>query len=312
MRISHSPLAAIGLSALVGMVDLPSNAAPPEGWELVFSDEFQAEKLDAAKWSTTMAFAGTHGPRYHNEYYSSYTLDEDVILGDGLLRLRTDRRTVKGDDPPGDFDYSQGLVSTHGKFHFTYGYIEIRAMFPGGKGLWPCFWLMPQDKASWPPEFDIAEYYGGQRKMHHGLAHGTMHEPLWDSTGDSETEFEDVWHTYALQWTAGRAVWLVDGIVRKTINADYVPRSAMYVLLSNSISSRRGPSGEPDEKTVFPNFFAIDYLRVWQPPLPVVAKTAPAPEAVVVKLEAAEVPAITEESPDPGLPEPGLQDPVQP
>jgi len=294
MRITRSPLAAIGLSALVGMMLLPMEAAPPVGWELVFADEFEAGQLDTKKWGTTMAFVGTHGPRYHNEYYASYTLDEDVMLGDGLLRLRTDRRAVQGDNPPGNFTYSQGLVSTHDKFAFTYGYIEIRAKFPGGKGLWPCFWLMPQDQTQWPPEFDIAEYYGGQRKMHHGLAYGTMLEPLWDSTGDSETEFENVWHTFALEWTAGRAVWSVDGVVRKTVNADYVPCRAMYVILSNSVSSRRGPSGEPDEKTVFPNFFVIDYLRVWQPAAPLVATKAPEFEAVIAKLEIPEVPALAE------------------
>ncbi len=244
-----------------------------------------------------MAFVGTHGPRYHNEYYLSYTLDEDVLQDGGLLQLRTNRRAVKGDNPPGEFAYSQGLVSTHDKFSFTYGYIEIRAKYPGGKGLWPCFWLMPQHQ-SWPPEFDIAEYYGGQRKMHHGLAHGTMHEPLWDSTGDSETDFEKDWHTYALEWTAGRAVWFVDGVARKTINAEYVPGTPMYVLLSNSISSRFGPSGEPDENTVFPNFFAIDYIRVWQPPAPVLAKVSTGPEAVVAKLEVAEIPAIVEPKTD--------------
>lgn len=296
MRITCSSLAAIGLTALVGVLPSPLAAAPPPDWPLVFADEFDTGSLDVAKWSTTMAFVGTHGPRYHNEYYSSYTLDEDVMLGDGLLRLRTDRRAVKGEHPAGDFAFSQGLVSTHDKFHFTYGYIEIRAKYPGGKGLWPCFWLMPQDQTQWPPEFDIAEYYGGQRKMHHGLAHGTMHEPLWDSTGDTETEFENVWHTYALEWTAGRAVWFVDGVVRKTIAADYVPVCAMYVLLSNSVSSLRGPSSEPDENTVFPNFFAIDYIRVWQPPVPGMAKVEVEPVAVVVKLEAAEVPSAVVEA----------------
>ncbi len=295
MRHTRSPLAAIGLTALVGMMVSPLRAAPPEGWKMVFSDEFDEPQLNETKWSTTMAFVGTHGPRYHNEYYSSYTLDEDVLLGDGLLRLRTDRRDVKGDDPAGDFAYSQGLVSTHDKFTFTYGYVEIRAKYPGGKGLWPCFWLMPQDLAAWPPEFDIAEYYGGQRKMHHGLAHGTMHETLWDSTGDTETEFENVWHTFALEWSAGRAVWFVDGVVRKTIAAEYVPSTAMYVLLSNSISSARGPSSAPDENTVFPNFFAIDYIRIWQAPAPVVARVSagPAP-AVVAKLEPSDLPAVVE------------------
>ena len=295
MRHTRSPLAAIGLTALVGMMVSPLTAAPPAGWQMVFSDEFEGTQLDETKWSTTMAFVGTHGPRYHNEYYLSYTLDEDVLLGDGLLRLRTDRRDVKGDNPAGDFTYSQGLVSTHDKFTFTYGYVEIRAKYPGGKGLWPCFWLMPQNLAAWPPEFDIAEYYGGQRKMHHGLAHGTMTDTLWDSTGDTETEFENVWHTYALQWTKDRAVWFVDGVVRKTIAAEYVPDCAMYVLLSNSISSRRGPSSEPDENTVFPNFFAIDYIRIWQPPVVVVAKVSAEPvPAVVAKLEADDLPAVVE------------------
>ena len=309
MRHNRSPLAAIGLSALVGMLGSPLIAAPPADWQLVFADEFDVAQLDDTKWSTTMAFVGTHGPRYHNEYYLSYTLDEDVMLGDGLLRLRTDRRDVKGDNPAGDFTYSQGLVSTHDKFTFTYGYVEIRAKYPGGKGLWPCFWLMPQDQTQWPPEFDIAEYYGGQRKMHHGLAHGTMHETLWDSTGDSETDFVSDWHTYALEWTKGRAVWFVDGVVRKTIAAEYVPNCDMYVLLSNSISSRRGPSGEPDEHTVFPNFFAIDYIRVWQPPAPVVAKVVPEPAAaaVVAKLEPADVPAIAEPEPEEELPPESLQ-----
>ena len=35
----------------------------------------------------------------------------------------------------------------------------------------------------------------------------------------------------------------------------------MYVLLSNGVSSRLGPSGEPDENTAFPNDFQIDYVQ---------------------------------------------------
>lgn len=243
---------------------------------MVFEDEFDGGRLDPAKWGTEMAFVGTHGPRYHNEYYVSYTVDEDVIISDGLLRLRTDRRTVEGSEGPGIFDYTQGLVSSHDRFSFTYGYIEVRAKFPGGKGLWPCFWMMPEHQG-WPPEFDIAEYDGGQRKMHHGLAYGTMHNPQWDSTGDSETEYENVWHTFALEWTAGRAVWFVDGRVQKTIVADYVPKCSMYVLLSNSVSSSRGPSGFPDAATVFPNYFEIDYVRIYQPAPPA------APATILVK-----------------------------
>ena len=259
-----SSLSTVAFAVMANLA--PVAAAPPDGWTLVFSDEFDGHSLDLAKWGTTMAFIGTHGPRYHNEYYLSHTEDDDAIVGDGLLRLQTQRRTVKGDEKPGIFHYTQGLISSHDKFHFTHGYVEIRAKFPGGKGLWPCLWLMPQTQG-WPPEFDIAEYYAGQRTMHHGLAHGSLYDSKWDSLWDKETDFESDWHTYSLEWTRGKAMWSIDGKVRKTINADYVPNAAMYLVLSNSISSAVGPSGEPDEFTVFPNSFSIDYVRVYQPPV---------------------------------------------
>lgn len=283
--LTPSLVAGFSLMVLAGSAVTPINAAPPEGWQLVFNDEFDGSSLDNAKWSTTMEFPGTHGPRYHNEFYLSYTLDEDVLIHDGLLRLRTDRRTISGQEPIGLFGYSQGLVSTHDKFTFLHGYIEIRAKYPGGKGMWPCFWLMPE-RQSWPPEFDIAEYYGGQSKMHYGLAYGSMKEPQWDSTGDTETDFVNDWHTIALQWSEGKAVWIVDNVVRKTITADYVPNVPMYVILSNSVSSRTGPSGEPDENTIFPNHFEIDYVRIWQAPKAVVvaepAKPKPAEAASII------------------------------
>ena len=276
----------------------PLAAAAPAGWQLVFSDEFEGATLDTAKWGTTMAFAGIHGPRYHNEYYLSYTCDDDAVVADGVLHLRTQRRTVQGAEKPGVFNYTQGYVSTDNKFSFTHGYIEIRAKYPGGKGLWPCLWLMPQHQG-WPPEFDIAEYYAGRRMMHHGLAYGDLYNSKWDSIWDDKTDFESDWRTYALEWMPGRAVWSVDGVVRKTIEADYIPAGAMYLILSNGVSSVHGPSGEPDASTVFPNSFAIDYVRIYQAPvaLPkpveVIAKAAPEPaEKPAVQIAGADEPAL--------------------
>jgi beta-glucanase (GH16 family) len=263
-------LSAAAFAAMAGFASVI--AAPPDGWQLVFSDEFDGDTIDPNKWGTTMDFVGTHGPRYHNEYYLSYTQDDDVVVSDGVLRLQTQRRTVEGAEAPGVFDYTQGLVTTADKFSFTHGLIEIRAKYPGGKGLWPCIWLMPQHQG-WPPEFDIAEYYAGKRTMHHGLAHGGLNDSQFDSVWDSESDFESDWHTYALEWMPGRAVWYVDGEPRKSIVADYVPDGPMYVILSNSVSSSVGPSGAPDETTPFPNSFAIDYVRIYQPP--VTATTAP-------------------------------------
>ena len=275
MRIPRSLLAAIGLLILAWALPAPAIAKPPDGWLLTFDDEFDGKQLDQAKWGTTMSFIGTQGPRFHNKYYQSYTLDENVVFADGRLKLRVDRRAIEGKEPTGAFDYTQGLISTDGKFSFTYGYIEIRAKYPGGKGLWPCFWLMPQTQ-QWPPEFDIAEYYAGRQTMHFGLAHGTVQETVWDDAYDTSALLEGDWHIYALKWTPGHAEWFVDGILRKSVDAEYVPASPMFILLSNSVSSRFGPSGVPDEKTVFPSDMEVQYVRVYQEPPPVASIVAPA------------------------------------
>jgi beta-glucanase (GH16 family) len=274
-HVRNSPflLVATGLAALAFTSASPLKAEPPSGWKLVFSDEFEGDTLDTSKWGTTMEFIGTHGQRYHNESYLSYTVDEEAVVKDGNLHLRTDRRTVEGAEAPGMFEYTQGFITSHDKFSFTHGYVEIRAKYPSGNGLWPCLWLMPQG-TGWPPEFDIAEYYGGKRTMHHGLAHGEWRAAKWDSTWDKTTDFESDFHVFSLEWTTGKAVWAVDGVPCKTITAEYVPNVPMYVIMSNGVGSAFGPSGVPDEKTVFPNSFEIDYVRVYQaPPAPVIEAT---------------------------------------
>src|SRR4030095_16860839 len=134
MRFYIFLLSAAACAAMAGFA--PLTAAPPDGWQLVFNDEFDGETIDRNQWGTTMEFVGTHGPRYHNEYSLSCAQDDDVIVSDGVLRLQTQRRTVEGEEAPDVFDYKQGLVTTADKFSFTHGFIEIRAKYPGGKGLW--------------------------------------------------------------------------------------------------------------------------------------------------------------------------------
>lgn len=238
---------------------------PPVGFELALEDRFEARYLNRDLWSTSLRVFGRWGDRYHNDSYLNYLSDDDVLLENGHLRLRADYRNVEGDNPPGVYDYSAGMISSHDSFSFQYGYIEIRAKFPGGRGAWPCFWLMPQQH-HWPPEFDIAEYYAGKKMMHLGLCHGKFPEINWDSDGNTDVDFEGSWNTYGLLWTPGRALWIQNGVVKKESRGSHVPAVPMYVILSNGVSSRIGPSGEPDAQTRFPNYFEVDYVRVWRQP----------------------------------------------
>jgi beta-glucanase (GH16 family) len=99
--------------------------------------------------------------------------------------------------------------------------------------------------------------------MHLGLCHGNFPEILWDSGGNTDEDFEGRWNTYGLLWEPGRAQWIQNGRIKREVTGPHVPSLPMYVILSNGVSSRFGPSGAPTEETVFPNFFEIDYVRVW-------------------------------------------------
>lgn len=235
---------------------------PPIGFNLVLEETFESPELNRELWETKLKVFGREGDRYHNSSYLNYLIDEDVLLGAGALSLRAARCTFRGDDPVGTYEYTSGMVSSHDRFAFTYGYIEIRARFPGGKGVWPCFWLMPQNH-QWPPEFDIAEYYGAKKLMHLGLCHGSFPEVNWASGGNLDVDFEGAWNTFGLLWLPTKAMWIQNGVVKHESEGAHIPNIPMYVILSNGVSSRFGPSGAPVAETVFPNFFEIDYLRVW-------------------------------------------------
>lgn len=149
--------------------------------------------------------------------------------------------------------YSEGMV--YSNQWLQYGYLEIRARYPEGGGVWPAFWTLA---SGWPPEFDIAEYFGSDDRMHMGYCYG----PDWTDTTWSSTnlygEGFDSWHTYGLEWGPNYAKWYMDGVQRKTFTGSDVTSSSNYVILNSGMRSG------VDSSTTFPNYFEVDYFRWYQ------------------------------------------------
>jgi len=131
-------------------------------WTMTFRDEFDATTLDRTKWSTTLAW----GDRSlsGNKELQCYG-DGNFEHRSGTLRIVARKQSRACPKPAFQAPYTSGVIASFGKFSQQYGYFELRAKVPKGKGLWPAFWLLPEDK-SWPPELDVFEVVNDGKTIH--------------------------------------------------------------------------------------------------------------------------------------------------
>ena len=275
----HLPrkLSMTAAALVLGATLLPTGATPaqatPAGstWNLVFADDFNNSALDTSKWHTCFYWAPTTCTIESNNELELYT-PNNVSLANGALKLQARKQSDVGWNGK-TYGYTSGMVSTGGSpwsspakapgFTFTYGYVESRVMVPGGKGLWPALWLLPNDH-SWPPEIDVMEILGDQPAETHMNYHYTKSDGSHGNVGNAWTgpDFSAGWHTFGVDWQPGSLVWYVDGVERFRFTGTQVTSKASYVLLNLAVGGNW--PGSPDASTAFPADYLVDYVRVWQ------------------------------------------------
>ena len=108
------------LSALV----VRNKNRPTPTWELVWSDEFDGEDLDAEKWSPNV-----WPPRKVNDEDQAYTpREKNLRIENGNLVIEAHKEDYEG------AQYTSGRVHSDGKGDFLYGRFEVRAKLPRGNG----------------------------------------------------------------------------------------------------------------------------------------------------------------------------------
>ncbi len=243
------------------------------GTQLVWSDEFDDVQLDPQGWYFETGDGSQYGiPGWGNNELQWYLADSSE-LENGVLRITARRASSNGRS------YTSARISTRDRFAFRYGRIEARIRLPGGQGIWPAFWLLPQDEAygGWAAsgEIDIMEAVnlgasGGN------TVHGTIHYGgAWPGnvyTGeqyvvpaDATSEF----HVYALEWDTAELRWYVDDVLYSMQNYWYTPTEnypapfdqPFYILLNVAVGGNF--PGAPDGTTSFPVTMEVDYVRVY-------------------------------------------------
>ncbi|NQV50167.1 MAG: glycoside hydrolase family 16 protein [Candidatus Marinimicrobia bacterium] len=243
----------------------------PDGWELVWNDEFNADAINEAKWNHESWAPG----RVNNEL-QEYTRNlQNSGVNQGYLYI-----TARKNNP---FDaanpvYNSARMHTRRKGDWKYGRVEVRAKMPRGQGLWPAIWMMPSYSVygGWPVsgEIDIMEFLGHDLSRVYGTIHYGNYYPDKSSTGTSYVlpagDFSESFHTFALEWEANELRWYVDDILYQTLNNWYsiggeypAPFDQEFHLILNVAVGGEWP-GNPDPSTLFPQTMLVDYVRIFQ------------------------------------------------
>jgi len=221
-------------------------------YTLTFSDEF--DSLNSSLWNDHM-------------WYETPNATKNYAVEDGKLKIWPQR------DASGKF--FNRTLDTDGKYYQTYGYFEIEAKLPVGKGTWPAFWLFNHIDSR-RPEMDVMEAYAGGTAPWgvnvDGVAHPTAYAPtVWkgDTEGqlvgtrqfDAATDLSAGFHKYAVKWEPNKQTYYFDGKEVLTLNVTMA--DPMYLMLDLWYGSA---SGTPDDSTPQgkANSYEVNYVRAWK------------------------------------------------
>ena len=231
--------------------------AQPEGYELIWHDEFDGTELDTTKWKHRGL-----GPR------RSGTVVEDAVFldGEGHLLITT---TILDSS-----HYYVGMIGTGETFNTTYGYFECRAKF-GNKVPWDSFWLQcptayqPGPTSETGAEIDIFEF---TRRKHTFIGWDVPHNIHWvDERGNWKSWGShnsiilnvDDYNTYALKWTPDYYAFYVNGVFTHYTTKG-VSQVDQYIILSEEPFWWDDLPDSVRNGAAVRDTFRVDYVRVYQ------------------------------------------------
>ncbi|QDZ27477.1 family 16 glycosylhydrolase [Noviherbaspirillum sp. UKPF54] len=221
-------------------------------YALTFSEEFNS--LDTNLWNDHMWYEGSNPTK-------------NYAVEDGKLKIWPQR------DASGKF--FNRTLDTDGKYYQKYGYFEVEAKLPKGKGTWPAFWLFNHINER-RPEMDIMEAYAGGEGWGYKDGSGVAIPNTYSATvwvGDYEghqagfkmynagIDLSADFHKYAVKWEPNKQTYYFDGKEVATVNISM--NDPMYLMLDLWFGSA---SGTPDDSTPQgkDNSYEVNYVRAWK------------------------------------------------
>lgn len=266
---------------------LAAFAGVPEGYNLVFSDEFNGSSLDTSKWKKYDYVNWNNVPDWRK--YNSRDDALYVFNGNSLsLKAAYGDYTSQADQAGKNDTYACAAITSQGKFSFQYGYVEVRARFDIANGMWPAIWLLSDNGATWPAggEIDIMEHLNRDPDIHQTIHYNNSSGNRTSQTANPEYGALYGWHKFGMLWTEYCIKMYLDDkeIASFSSNSSNWPfddeGNEFYLILSNQIGGEwvgntMTPEGinntyDANNELASTNGknFSIDYVRVYQIPEP--------------------------------------------
>lgn len=274
--------AAQTLSATNVAADVPM--APPASAPSL-ADEFDGTRIDTVKWRFD-----THRNRegwYNNErqYYAD-ARPENARIEDGALVIEARRESLKGKaaDWGGQAYTSAKLVTRE---RLGYGFYEIRAKLPCGRGMWPAIWMLPPGE-EWPDggEIDIMEMVGWDPNVIHATLHTGAFNHAKGTQRGAQAKVPTAcmqFHNYQLDWQPGSITIGIDGRGHMQVKDDQpgglaawpFGRGGYELILNLAVGGDWGGKKGIDDAAL-PQRMQVDYVRYWRRPIAGGGSPAPA------------------------------------
>jgi len=243
--------------------------ALPVDYRLVWADEFDRPGLpDARRW---IHDTGRNKDGWYNkeqQYYSGPRA-ENAVVRDGRLVITARKESLPDRPDWGGQRYTSARLITRGQADWTYGFFEIRARMPCGKGTWPAIWTVGSG-GRWPGdgELDILEHLGSRPER----VFSTVHTRAGSGGHGQGAEIDlpsacGRFHDYQMLWTPDAIRFGVDGVEHFRYPNPHTGHDAwpfdapQFLILNIAIG---GDLGGPVDDTIFPVTMEVEHVRVYQ------------------------------------------------
>lgn len=267
-RMLAAQAATLGATNYAVDVPLAAPEQPP-----TFVDEFAGPRIDTAKWRFDTAFNATGWFNNELQYYAD-ARRENARIEDGALVIEARREVMTRARFPdwGGQAYSSAKLVT--RKSYGYGFYEVRAKLPCGRGAWPAIWLLPSS-GKWPDagEIDLMEMVGWDANV----IHATLHSGAFNHRKGTQRGAQKrvptsctAFHAYQLDWRPDSITIGIDGRGYMRVADDRPggaaawPFTRPYALILNLAVGGDWGGQKGVDDAAFPQTMAVDYVRYWR------------------------------------------------